>query len=135
MIRDKTHLDWVKEQGHYNFRFDMGKDGYLPMLLPDFAKAQLMMLFRTNGEPIPHLWKIREQFIEVDKDELEAAYHYPRPPTGKRYLLFPLEIHHEEIKWDRAKLELYYSWPTVRAHIGRPFQLTLKQVISSYCSV
>lgn len=131
VVRDNAHLEWVKNGGHYNFRFDKDRDGYLPSLIPDFPKAKLLMLFHTNGEPIPHLWRIRERCREVDKDELESHYEYPRAPTSERYLLFPVKMHDEVLQWDSHKIETYHPWPTERRRKGRPFQLTLKQLISA----
>lgn len=131
VVRDEDHLEWVKTGEHYNFRFDKDRDGYLPSLIPDFPKAELVMLFRTNGEPIPHLWKISAPCWEVDKKELVDSYEYPRPPTGERYMLFPVEIHSDAMNWSRPKLESLRSWPEARRKKGLPFQLTLKEVISA----
>jgi len=131
VVRDQAHLEWVKSHRSYNFRFDKEQEGYLPSLIPDFPKAKLLMLFHTNGKPIPHLWKILDDCLEVDKTELESDYHYPRTPSAERYLLFPVEMHEEEIKWDQSKIEAHHEWPSARRGRGHPFQLTLKQVMSS----
>ena len=127
MIKNESHLNWVKTEKIYNFRFDKDRAGYLPTLIPEFPKAKFLFLYRPNGEPVNGLFKITGYYEKSQAELLEMSYP---SPEGEWYLCFEIETIIEETEWSWEKLKKINETLRPSYRNKKPFQMSLNQLLS-----
>jgi hypothetical protein len=89
--KDATHLQWIKNNGKYNFR--LGNTAGALRLTPQIVGAQYLMLHGPDGAALPGLFRISQpdQGPSLVSNIELSALGYPTPPTRPAYVVFNIE--------------------------------------------
>ena len=140
IVKDTAHLKWIEETQCYNFRSDRSGSGFLPVLAPNYPRAEAIVLRDADGKILPGIWRV-EGIEEWGAEELKDAA-YPSEPSHKNYTIFRITRIESasDLEWDgdvfkdiqsvaRGKTQKRISEGNISTNC--PFEINLKQLMGA----